>query len=48
MKSFKQFYTEHYYILDEQLHAHLQSILDEPGEDEESRQKRMKINPLMI
>lgn len=45
MKSFKQFYTENYYILDEQLHDHLQSILDEPGESEEDAQRRMERNP---
>jgi len=45
MKTFRQFYLEHYYILDEKLHAHLQSILDEPSETEEARTRRIEKNP---
>jgi hypothetical protein len=45
MKSFKEFYKNNYYIIDEEIHNELQSILDVPSESEEERTKRLEKNP---
>ncbi len=39
MKSFKEFYKEHYYIISEALHQHLQDILDEPEQNPDSERQ---------
>lgn len=44
MKTFLDFYEEHYQILSEELHKHLQSILDEPETSSTSLDASQKMN----